>query len=1072
MLFPLLLLFAMVGAPASPAIAAPARAAAGAAHPSGLDPSLLHDLEWRLVGPFRGGRATAITGVRGRPNLFYMGACGGGVWRSTNSGVSWESISDSAFGTGSVGAIGVAPSDPNVLYVGMGEVPVRGNVSHGDGVYRSTDAGRSWRHMGLADTRQIGRVRVHPQNPDLVYVAALGHLFGPNTERGVFRSRDGGTTWQRVLHVDDRTGCVDLCFDPTNPRILYAGFWQVVRRPWSFESGGPGSGLYKSTDGGDSWQRLTGPDPSTGRPRDNGLPKGVLGKICVTVSAARPERVWAMIEAEDGGLFRSDDGGGHWTRVNDERKLRQRAWYFSRVYADPKNADVVYVLNVQFHRSQDGGRTFTAIRLPHPDHHDLWIDPDSPEIMAESNDGGATITRDGGVTWSTLDNQPTAQFYHVITDSVFPYRIYGSQQDNSTVSIPSRTTGYGIEAEDWWDVGGGESGYIAPSPLDNNIVFAGSYGGYLTRYDRRTGQQRDVNVYPDNPMGHGAEGMKYRFQWTFPIVISPHDPNRIYAGANILFRTGNEGQTWEAMSPDLTRADPAKLGPSGGPITKDNTSVEYYATIFTVAESRVQKGVLWAGSDDGLIHVTRDDGASWQNVTPPGLPEAMVSLIEAGPHAAGTAYAAINRYKFDDFRPYLYRTTDFGRSWTSITRGLPPTEFVRAVREDPERPGLLYAGTEAGFYVSFDAGGSWQRLNLNLPVVPITDIAVRGADVVVATQGRAFWVLDDVSPLRQWTPAVAREATHLFAPRPAVRMAGVSVPRRDTGRNPPTGAVLRYWLAAAPPDSVPLTLEILDASGTLIRKFDRKGEVPDDTLDVLGRPLPPGGGAKLPAEAGLNVFEWDLRHRAARRVDGMILWGGQLDGPVAVPGRYQARLTLGKGEPRLVPLTVGKDPHLPAGDDDFRRQFELLVRLRETLSETHDAIVILRDVREQVDGLTARAKRIGKAGALADSAKSLTTRLSAIEEALYQVKSKSEQDPLNFPIRLNNKLALLAETVASADTRPTDQSYEVERDLTARIRTELDRLRLLLTRDLPAFNRQVIDAGVPAVMVREGSPAR
>ena len=1015
------------------------------------DPALLNGLHWRSVGPYRGGRVTAVTGVAGQPRLFYMGATGGGVWRTTDAGASWQSLADSSFGTGSVGAIAVAPSDPNVIVVGMGESPIRGNVSHGDGVYRSTDAGRTWRHVGLERTSQIARVCVDPRDPDVIYVAALGRVFGPNEERGIYRTKDGGRTWSRILFVDARTGASDLVIDPTNPRILYAGFWQVQRRPWTLESGGPGSGLWKSVDGGDTWTKLTG---QTG----NGLPKGALGNICVAASPARAGRVWAMIEAEEGGLFRSDDAGKSWERVNDERKIRQRAWYFSRITADPKDPDRIYALNVAFHRSDDGGRTFRTVASEHGDHHDLWIAPEDPGRMVLGDDGGAAVSLDGATTWSSLENQPTAQFYRIAADDQFPYRLYGAQQDNSTVSIPSRTTGYGIEREDWFSVGGCESGWIAPHPEDPQVVFAGCYLGYISRIDLRTRQQREVTVYPENTLGAGAESMKYRFQWNFPILFSRHEPHALYAAGNRLFRSTDEGQSWKAVSPDLTRNDPTKLGPSGGPITKDNTSVEYYCTIFSVSESSKQAGVWWAGSDDGRIHVTRDDCATWTDVTPSGLPEwSQINAIDASPHDPGTAYVAAVRYKLDDFAPYVYVTRDFGKSWNRITSGLPGNSFVRVVREDPVRKGLLYAGTETGVWVSFDAGQRWQSLQRNLPTVPVTDLLVKGDDLCAATQGRSFWILDDVTPLRQLSPDVAKADAHLFAPATAVRVGGAGVPRTDAGSNPPPGAAIRWTLKTAPADSIPVTLEILDASNKVVRAWDRKGEILADTTGATRT------GAKVPALAGGNTFVWDLRERSAFRLDGTVLWGGSPDPPMAVPGRYTARLKVA-GRTLLQPIQVVKDPRLETTDEDFRRQHDLLVTIRDQFTRTHDAVASIRVLRKDLDATVERAKRAGKAGALEDSSKALAKRLTAVEEALHQTKSKSNQDPLNFPIRLDDKLANLAGTVASADARPTAQALEVHANLSARIEAQLTAYRKLLDDDLARFNRMVLELQVPAVV--------
>ena len=1045
---------------------------AGAAPPPGSSAPAaderLAGLAWRNIGPFRGGRSVAVAGVPGQPFVYYFGGTGGGVWKTTDAGITWKPITDGQLGTGSVGAIAVAESDPNVVYVGMGESCIRGNVSHGDGVYKSVDAGQTWRHVGLRDTRQIGRVRVHPRDPDLVYVAALGHAFGPNRERGVFRSKDGGATWHNVLFVDEKTGAVDLVLDPTNPRVLYAGFWQVVRLPWGFESGGPGSALYKSTDGGDTWQKLNG----------EGLPKkGPWGRIGVAVSPANPSRVWAVIEAEEGGVFRSDDAGRTWRRTNEDRALRQRAWYYTHVYADPRNAEAVYVLNVGFHRSLDGGRTFTTIAVPHGDNHDLWIAPEDPRRMINANDGGANVSFDGGASWSRQDNQPTAQFYHVITDDRFPYHVYGAQQDNSTVAIASRNRGAGLGAADFHEVGGCESGYIAPKPGDPDVVFAGCYGGYLSRYDHRTGQTRNVTVYPDNPMGHGAEGMKYRFQWTFPIVASPHDANAIYAAGNVLFKSTNEGQSWQPISPDLTRNDPGKLGPTGGPVTKDNTSVEYYGTIFAFAESPVQKGLLWAGSDDGLVHVSRDGGASWTNVTPKDLPEwSMVSQVDPSRHDAGTLFLAANRYKHDDFRPFAYVTRDYGRTWTKITDGLPPDAFVRVVRQDPVRPELLYAGTETGVFVSFDAGRRWEPLGMDLPgaagdeagatagrlpVVPITDLVVHGVDLVAATQGRSFWILDDVSPLRQDAP---RGRTHLFAPSPAVRFFSGGRGQPGLGQNPPSGAILYYSLAAAPREDEEVTLEVLDGTGAVVRRISSRPQVDPASAGPGDDDGPPRGPAKLPAKAGANRFAWDLRAEDASRFKGLILWSGELRGPVVPPGRYVVRLTAG-GQTRTQPLEVRQDPRLSTTDAEFAKQYEFLRGIRDKLTETHDAIARIREVREQLRGAAARAKSAANGAEVASAAEALEKKLTAVEEALYQTKNQSSQDPLNFPIRLNNKLAALARAAGEADAAPTEQSYAVRDDLVAKIDAQLAALRQLLDGDLARFNQLARERDVPAVVI-------
>lgn len=1019
-----------------------------------VSPGPFEGLQFRQIGPFRGGRVTAVAGVPSQPDTYYFGATGGGVYKTIDSGLNWVPITDQWIRTGSVGAIAVAPSDPNVLYLGMGESPVRGNVSHGDGVYKSVDAGRTWQHSGLPDSRQISRIRVHPTNADVAYVAAMGHLFGPNQERGVFKTTDGGKTWRRILFRDENTAAIDLVLDPSNPRILYAALWQVRRTPWSFDSGGPGSGLFKSTDEGETWQEIT---------RHEGLPKGVLGKIGVTVSPVDSNRVYAIVEAEDGGVFRSDDGGLKWQRVSDDRNLRQRAWYYSRIYADPKLKDRLYVLNVAFHRSDDGGRTYTTIGTPHGDNHDLWIAPDNSDRMIEGNDGGANISLNGGKTW-TPQNQATAQFYRVALDQDFPYNIYGAQQDNTTVRIASRTTTYGITERHWWPVGGGESGWIAPDPRDSNIVYAGSYSGLLTRYDHRTGISRNVTVYPDNPMGYGAEGMKYRFQWNFPILFSPHDPKTLYTAGNVLFKSTNEGQSWTAISGDLTRNDRSKQGPTGGPITKDNTGVEYYDTIFTVAESPKRPGVLWAGSDDGLVHVTEDGGKTWRNVTPPGIPEwIQINSIDASPHDPGTAWVAATMYKSDDFRPYLYRTTDYGKSWTKIVNGIPEDAFTRVIREDPAAKGVLYAGTETGLYVSFNNGDLWQSLQLNLPVVPITDLAVhaREDDLVVATQGRSFYVLDDLAALRQLQrlPAEAKASFALLKPEDAYRMPGGGFAGDEEGMaatfgaNPPNGAVIHFWLAEKP--EKPITLEILDAKGALIRKFESRVEGAKSDAEPDGEP-------KFDARKGLNQFVWNLRYPDARRIRGMILWGGQLAGPKAVPGEYQVRLTAA-GKTFTERFAVKKDPRLPTTHADFEKQFALLTQIRDKLTETHEGILRIRDVRTQLQDFSKRHKDNKAAEEALKAAEALVKKLTEIEEALYQTKNKSPQDPLNYPIQLNNKLAALAGVVGSSDNPPTDQSYVVYEDLVTRINGQLNGLRTALDADLARFNELVRKASVPVV---------
>ncbi len=1035
---------------------------------------LLKALQYRSIGPYRGGRCAAVAGVASQPSVFYYGATGGGVWKTTDGGINWESVSDgSVFGTGSVGAIAVSDSDPNVVYVGMGESPIRGNVSHGDGVYKSMDAGKTWKSIGLEDTRQIPRIRVHPKNPDLVYVAALGHVWGPNEQRGVFRSRDGGKTWEKVFSRGNKAGAIDLILDPSNPNTIYAGFWEVYRKPWTLESGGPGSGIFKSTDGGDTWTELT---------RNPGMPRGVVGKVGIAVSPANPERVWAIVEAEDGGVFRSDNGGQTWTKVNEERRLRQRAWYYTRIYADPKNADSLYILNVQFFRSNDGGRTYSTISVPHGDNHDLWIAPDDPNRMIQSNDGGANVSFNGGRSWTEQD-QPTAQFYRVALDNDFPYNVYGAQQDNSTVRIASRTTGNSIGTSDWFDVGGGESGWIAPSPKDSNIVYAGSYGGLTTRYDHHTGQERNVTPYPNNPMGAGADVLKYRFQWNFPIVFSQHDPNTLYAAANVLFKSTDEGNSWQVISPDLTRNDKTKQGPSGGPITKDNTSIEYYGTIFTAMESPVQAGTIWTGSDDGLIQLSRDGGKNWSNVTPPTsiMPEwIQINSIDASPHDPATLYVAATMYKWDDNRPYLYKTSDYGKTWKKITTGIPETAFTRVIREDPNKRGLLYAGTETGMYVSFDNGEHWQSLQLNLPVVPITDLAIqkREKELVVATQGRSFWILDDLRLLHQMMDAGGLSAageTRLYKPKESYRMpggGGAPLPASATvGRNPANGVVVYYSLKDKPATEV--EIEFLDQAGKSIRKFTGRVRKPGEAPTPPPAPAGEGGfGAPppppVPMEVGLNRFVWDPRHADAVRFPGMILWAGDTRGPKMPPGTYQVKLTV-DGKSLTQNFEIKADPRLSTTPADYAKQLELGLKIRDKLTETHNAIIQIRDVRKQVEDLLKRVAGQPNFKVVNDAGTALNKNLTTIEEALYQTKNQSSQDPLNYPIRLNNKLAALGGVVGSAEAAPTAQSYAVYEELVTQIDAELQRLAQIMRTDVPAFNQLVRDQNIPAVVVKPAS---
>src|SRR5213594_3555938 len=1067
---------------------------------SEVAPSLLASLEWRAIGPFRGGRVVAGAGDPVNPQVFYFGSTGGGVWKTTDGGQYWENISDGFFKRASVGAIAVSRSDPNVIYVGMGESCIRGNVSHGDGVYRSTDAGKTWTHLGLERTRNIGKLRVHPEDPDTVYVAALGHAHGSNTERGVFRSRDGGKTWKRVLYRNERAGAIDISMDANNPRILYATIWEAVRRPHELVSGGPGSGIFRSNDAGDSWTEIS---------HARGLPKGILGKIGIAASPAKSGRVFAIVEAEDGAVFRSDDGGDNWERGSEDRNLRQRAWYYNHIYADPKDPETAWVLNVDPWRSNDGGKTFVQMSIPHGDHHDLWIDPDDSNRMIEGNDGGGVVTFNGGESWSGVYNQPTAEFYHVTTDMSTPYRIYGCQQDNTSMSIPSRAPIAGVTAADNFAVGGGEAGHIAVRPDDPDIIYAGEYQGVITRHDRRTKQTRLISVWPESSSGEGAGAVRYRFQWTAPIALSPHDPNVLYHCGNRIFRTRNEGESWEAISPDLTRNDPKRLGASGGPITKDNTGAEYYCTVFAFAESPVQRGVLWAGSDDGLVHVSRDDGKTWKNVTPPGIGSwTLVSTIEASPHDAGTAYVAANRYKQDDFRPYLFKTSDYGRTWKKITNGIAADDFTRTVREDPTRKGLLYAGTETGVYVSFDDGARWNRLGGNLPVVPIHDMVVKDSDLVLATHGRSFWVLDDLSPIRQLAAAAMKGKARLFTPRPTVRfrtdfgfpqpgklgknyrMTGATMVTYrqvekptgekaqvniDAGQNPPDGVLVSYWLRDKPEGEV--TLSFSDAKGKEIRTFKSKPPEPKEKKEE--KPLTPEQRRSeelkkarepiVPKEAGLNRFAWNMRQPDASRVEDDPTWESAeatLAGPIATTGRYRVRLDVA-GERHEAELEIRKDPRVSATQADFDAQFALRLRIRDKLSEVHEAVNAIRALRTQIEGWEKRAE--GSSGArLRRAAGALKSKMAGVEEELIQVKAKSRQDTLNYPAKLNLKIGGLAMAVGGADFAPTKAMYDVFEDLSGRADVQLAKWRQIAKTDVPAFDKLVRGSGVPAVTaVRE-----
>jgi len=1022
-------------------------------------PSSLRALEFREVGPFRGGRSAAVTGLPGDRDAYYFGSTGGGVWKTENGGVSWSNVSDGYFG-GSIGAVAVSEWDPNVIYVGTGEKTVRGNVSPGDGMWKSVDAGDTWSRAGLEDSQHISRVRIHPKDPDVAYAAVMGHLFGPNEQRGIFRTTDGGASWEKVLYVSDEVGAVDLAMDPTNPRILYASFWRVKRTPYSLESGGEGSGLYKSMDGGDTWVDIT---------RNEGLPTGLIGISGITVSPSNNKNLYAIIESEEGGVFRSRDGGKTWNKVNEDRNLRQRAWYYTRIFADPLDEEAVYVTNVRFHHSKDGGKSFSEIPTPHGDNHDLWIDPADPKRMIEANDGGANVSYDGGVTWSTQANQPTVQFYRVATDTDFPYRLLGGQQDNSAVRIRSRSaTGKSIGVRDWEPTAGGESGHIAAKPDNPDIVVGGSYGGFLRVLDHRTGAKRSIDVWPDNPMGWGAAELKYRFQWNYPISFSHHDPDVLFVAANAVFKTENLGQSWTQISPDLTRDDKSRMGKSGGPITKDDTGVEYYGTVFVLTESPTQEGVMWAGSDDGLIHVTRDGGATWSNVTPRGLPDwAMVNSIDVDPFNEGGAYVAATRYKMDDFKPYLYHTTDWGKSWRRISDGLPADHFTRVLRADPAREGLLYAGTERGLYFSLDNGGSWAPLQLNLPIVPVTDAKVKAGNLIVATQGRGFWILDDLAVLRQHEDAHG-EAVHLYTPAPAYRLIAGEYEANPTnaGTNPHDGVPFYYTLPEALKGTQDLSLAVYAAGAEApIWTWTAKppaSEVSDDSAKG------DGDTRVLPTEGGLNRFIWDLTYPGMERFDGLILWSDLKTGPTAVPGTYRAVLSVGDTT-RETTFEVVPDPRATATPEDYAAQFAFVIEARDLLTRTHREIKQIRELRAQLSDLQERLVKAGDSketpSPILAEILAIDETMTAVEQALYQTKNESRQDPLNFPIRLNNKLVSLMKIVNEDDVRPTDQAVEVKAMLTAAIEAELATMDEIWSRRVPALNEQIRDAGMDLIVL-------
>jgi photosystem II stability/assembly factor-like uncharacterized protein len=1002
------------------------------------DSAFFSKTKYRLVGPFRGGRSGAVCGSYKYKNTFYFGATGGGVWKTTDAGSNWKNISDKYFG-GTIGAVAVAQSDESVLYVGEGENTMRGNVSEGlNGIWRSNDGGRSWSNIGLKDARHIVKIVVHPKDPNTVWVASMGHLFGPSAERGVFKTTDGGKSWKKVLFVNDMAGACDLIMEPNNPNVFYAGTWRVIRTPYSLESGGEGSGLWKSIDGGDTWTNISS---------KKGLPKGTWGIVGVSVSASNPDKIFALVENAAGGMFVSNDAGETWTLSSSDNNIRQRAWYYTHVFVDPKNDNLVYAPNVEFMRSRDGAKTFQQMSTPHGDHHDLWIDPEDGNRMIVADDGGAQISFDGGNNWSNYYTQPTAQFYRVSTDNSFPYRILGAQQDNTTVRIKSRTYGNGITDNDWEPTAGAESGYVVADPLEPDVVYGGNYGGYLSRMDHRTGENRSISVWPDNPLGAGADVQKYRFQWNFPIFFSPHNPKRLYAAGNQLFVTENEGQSWTSISPDLTTNDKAKQLSSGGPITKDNTSVEYYCTIFTAAESSLEKDLLWTGSDDGLIYVSRNAGKNWENVTPKDAPKWMMwNCVETDPFKKGTAYFVGTRYKLDDYTPFIYKTDDYGKSWKLITTGIDKMHFARTIRADKKREGLLYAGTEYGMYISYDDGASWNKFQLNLPMVPITDLTIKENDLVVATQGRAFWVLDDLSVVQEKDNATLNNNLHVFPVNAAYRLDGNSNSTiRNAGMNPPNGVVFNYVVKGA--DTSKLAITFMDKNGKSIKTFKSDAKENNDKVNYT---------------TGMNQFVWDMQYPAVDKIEGMVLWGGNINGPKVAPGNYTAHFVYGKDSVD-VPFTINGDPNYKMSQKDYDDQVSFLLQIKDKFSEIQKSIKDIRNIRAQLNDLTSRTKDKD----IKQVADSINKQMTSIEEALYQTNAKSSQDVLNFPIRLNNKILNLYSFANSGYNPPAQQVKEAFAELSSQADVQLNKLKNITGVQLQKLNALVHEKNIPIIGIKD-----
>ena len=1003
--------------------------------------STYESIKYRSLGPHRGGRSAAVTGVPGNPNLFYFGATGGGVWKTEDGGQSYENISDGYFG-GSIGSVAVSKSDNNVIYVGGGEVTLRGNVSSGYGIWKSVDAGKTWNFSGLPKSRHVPRIVIDPNNHNIVYAAVLGNIYKPTSDRGVYKSKDGGKTWEKVLFSNNHSGAVELVMDPSNSRTLYAATWRVNRTPYSLNSGGEGSALWKSVDQGENWTKIS---------INEGFAEGTLGIIGVTVSPVNTQRVWAIVEnQEKGGIYRSEDGGSTWSHINDSRELRQRAWYYSKIYADTQDEDIVYVMNVSYHKSKDGGKTFKSNNAPHGDHHDLWIAPEDNQRMIIADDGGAQISFNGGETWTTYHNQPTAQFYRVTTDNSFPFRIYVAQQDNSTLRVNYRSSGGGISEDDWEPTAGGESAHLAIDPLDNDIVYGGSYGGYLTRVNHKTNSERGINVWPDNPMGYGAEGMKYRFQWNFPIHFSKHDPKKLYTFSNHVHVSEDEGQSWEIISPDLTRNDPKKLKSSGGPITQDNTGVEYYCTIFAANESSIKEGLMWVGSDDGLIHLTKDGGNNWENVTPSNMPKwLMINSIEPSPFDPAVCYVAGTLYKTGDFKPYLYKTSDYGKTWSLITNGIKSEHFTRVLRADPEKKGILYAGTESGMYISFDDGNSWNSFQLNLPIVPITDLTIKENSLIVATQGRSIWALDDLTVLHQIDQNTTNKEINLFKPKTSYRTRGRGGKETLTeGTNLPNGVIVHFNVKNFSPDKDELSIHFKEQDGTIIKTYKSNDEI--DKLEI---------------KSGGNTFVWNTLYEGAEILDSMIFWSASFSGAKAVPGKYKVVLEK-NGESQEQEFEILPDPRSEVSISQMRLQFDFVNKVNATVDKAHKAIKNIRQIRKKLEEFDSNFSENESVINLVEKAKQLNSSLTEIEKALYQTKNRSRQDPLNFPIKLTNKLGHLNSLVTSNDFPPTNQDELVRKELTAEVENHILKYQKLVSQDLKYFNEEFASLNLDYLTVK------